>query len=176
MIKLQIVDSGRTGEQRVTREGGELAGAEDEEERAEAGEQQQDQVQNPPIMRNGDNLCYAVSAFHLLECVKVIIICAFVIQVIISVLQAHDNLHPSVPRSVAGEALEQCLVDMARRYLKLHHDHCSHIQSPFFTFAYCPHLNLFYLVALCLKPLRHPFMWLVVQWAVDNPCNNAVCI
>ena len=38
MIKLQIVNSGRTGEQRVTMEGGELAEAEDEEERAEAGE------------------------------------------------------------------------------------------------------------------------------------------
>ena len=38
MIKLQIVNSGRTGEQRVTLEGGELAEAKDDEERVEAGE------------------------------------------------------------------------------------------------------------------------------------------
>ena len=57
-----------------------------------------------------------MSAFHLLECVKVIIICAFVVKVFISVLQAHENLHPSVPQSAGVQALEQCLVDMARRY------------------------------------------------------------
>ena len=45
MIKLQIVDSGRTGEQRVTMEGGELAEAEDEEERAEAGEVEKETFQ-----------------------------------------------------------------------------------------------------------------------------------
>ena len=33
--------------------------------------QQQQQNQQPPIMQNGDNLCYAVSSFHLLEFVKV---------------------------------------------------------------------------------------------------------
>ena len=45
MIKLQIVDSGRTGEQRVTMEGGELAEAEDEEERAEAGEVEKERAE-----------------------------------------------------------------------------------------------------------------------------------
>ena len=45
MIKLQIVISGRTGEQRVTMEGGELAEAEDEEERAEAGEVEKETFQ-----------------------------------------------------------------------------------------------------------------------------------
>lgn len=32
---------------------------------------QRQQLHQPPIMRNGNNLCYAVSAFHLLEFVKV---------------------------------------------------------------------------------------------------------
>ena len=34
----------------------------------------------------------------------------------ISAKQAHENLHPTAPRSAAVQALEQCLVDMARRY------------------------------------------------------------
>ena len=33
-----------------------------------------------------------------------------------TVFQAHDNLHPNAPRGAALQRLEQCLVDMARRY------------------------------------------------------------
>ena len=33
-----------------------------------------------------------------------------------TVFQAHENLHPTAPRSAALQGLEQCLVDMARRY------------------------------------------------------------
>ena len=34
-------------------------------------QRQQQQQHQPPIMQNGNNLCYAVAAFHLLEFVKV---------------------------------------------------------------------------------------------------------
>ena len=39
-----------------------------------------------------------------------------ILQPFIHAKQAHENLHPTAPRNAASHALEQCLVDMARRY------------------------------------------------------------